>query len=102
MTRTPLPNRRPNQTIATAWQNHHLTITIGYDLNAAPREVFADTAKGGQMADTLDDACVLISIALQHGVTPAALAKSLGRTPNLQAEGDGPASAIGAILEAMA
>ena len=70
----------------------------------APMEVFADTTKGGQMAATLADACVVISIALQHGIGVDALSKSLGRVPVLWgAEGqDAPASPVGAILEAIA
>lgn len=102
MTRTPLPTRRRNETIATTWQDHAFTVTRGLDDSGHVREVFCDTAKGGQMADTLDDACVLISIALQHGVTMAELAKSLGRVPRIAAEGDEPASPIGAIIEAAA
>jgi len=101
-TRTQLPARRPSQTIATEWQGHPFSVTVGYCPKAlAPREVFADTAKGGQMQATIADACVLVSIALQHGVTPAALAKSMARVPDLMA-GNGaelPASPIGTILD---
>lgn len=101
MTRTPLPARRQNVTIACTWRDHSLTVTIGLDASGQPGEVFCDTAKGGQMGDTLDDACVLISIALQHGVAPAELAKSLGRVPRIAAEGNEPASPIGAIMGAV-
>ena len=102
MTRAHLPNRRPSDTIATEWDGHPFTVTLGFDPESlAVREVFADTAKGGQMQSTLADACVLISIALQHGITPAALAKSISRCPDLL-RGDGaelPASPIGTILD---
>ena len=101
-TRTQLPARRPSQTIATEWQGHPFSVTVGYCPDALePREVFADTAKGGQMQATMADACVLISIALQHGVTRAALAKSMARVPDVMA-GNGaelPASPIGTILD---
>jgi hypothetical protein len=53
------------------------------------------------MRAVLADACVVISIALQHGISASDLAKSLGRVPNLAAEGDAPASPIGTILEAI-
>lgn len=100
-TRTQLPARRPSQTIATEWQGHPFSVTVGFDpATCQPREVFADTAKGGQMQATIADACVLVSIALQHGVTPAALAKSLSRVPDLIAGGDAdlPGSPIGVIV----
>lgn len=102
MTRATLPARRPATTIATEWQGHAFTVTIGFDpATAAPREVFADTAKGGHMQHTVADACVLVSIALQHGISPTALAKSLSRVPDLMS-GSGavlPGSPIGTILD---
>jgi hypothetical protein len=33
------------------------------------------------MEAIIDDACIVISIALQHGATPAVLAKSVGMIP---------------------
>jgi hypothetical protein len=53
------------------------------------------------MAAILEDASVVISIALQHGIPPCALAKSIGRTP----DGLGritAASPIGAALDLVA
>ncbi len=98
-----LPQRRPNVTRNVQWDAHSFTVTIGYDPETgAVAEVFADTPSGGDMAFTLADACVLISIALQHGIAPAELAKSLGRVPVLWAEGETqPASPLGAIVEAI-
>lgn len=103
MTRQTLPHRRSNITRAVQWDGHEFSVTIGFDPNTwAPAEVFADTRKGGQMAATLADACVVVSIALQHGISPAELAKSLGRTPVLWKEGETqPASPVGAIVEAI-
>lgn len=101
MTRATLPNRRPSEAIATAWQGHPFSVTVGIDPRTGkPAEVFADTEKGGQMQATIADACVLISIALQHGVGPQALAKSLSRVPDLisGAGADLPGSPIGAII----
>lgn len=101
MTRAALPYRRPNATIAAEWQGHAITVTVGYDPQTGePMEVFCDTAKGGDMAATLSDACVIISLALQHGVTPNALAKSLGRVPVWGSTDDAPASPIGVIVAA--
>ncbi len=102
--RAALPHRRSNVTRTVHWEGHEFTVTIGLDPQTwQPAEVFADTAKGGQMHVTIADACVWASIAMQHGVTPAELAKSLGEVPVLGApEGTmGPASPIGAIVAAI-
>lgn len=103
MTRRPLPARRRNETVNVEWaapdgSSHDFAVTIGYDGNGAAKEVFCNHAKGA-MAATLADACVLVSIALQHGIPLDALAKSQGRAPSWQ--GDTPASPIGTIIEAI-
>ncbi len=101
--RTVLPHRRSNITRAVEWDGHAFTVTIGLDpATWQPVEVFADTAKGGQMAATLADACVVISIALQHGIGVEALGKSLGRVPAWNGgDNTAPASPVGAIVEAI-
>ena len=99
--RIALPNRRPSLTTETAWHDHPVRVTVGYDLHGSPREVFANTERGGDMQASLADCCVIISIALQHGVTPDALAKSLGRVPTW-VNGEpamGAASPVGVILD---
>ncbi len=45
----------------------------------------------------LDDACVALSLLLQHGVEPQALAHSMGRLEN-----GAPASIIGALVDLVA
>ena len=107
MTRHHLPHRRPSLTIPAVWQGQAFTVTVGFDpATGAPLEVFAGEAKGAMLA-TLGDACVALSIALQHGATPAALAKSMGRIPDWvirdgdMVQIDAPASPIGAILAAV-
>lgn len=104
MTRTPLPNRRSSLTVARIWQGMPISVTLGLDpATAEIREVFADTPKGGQMQAILADACVVISIALQHGIPAAALAKSPAVEPDLLAGEDAtmPASPIGVLMEAI-
>ena len=60
------------------------------------------------MAALLSDATVAISVALQHGVPAAAMAKSMGRLPNVATDPGSlaqlgvstePASPIGAALD---
>ena len=89
--------------------NHRFTATIGFDDHDRPRELFLCGAKDGtDLAGILDDASVVISVALQHGITPAALAKSVARLPTgplgpseLDQPGreTQPASVIGAALD---
>ncbi len=107
-----LPNRRPSLTRTINAGNHRFEITVGIDpADGQPREVFLDGAKdGGELAVILDDASVLISVALQHGIGALVLAKSMSRvplaplTPADLAEAVGPkltepASIIGAVLD---
>jgi len=102
--RNRLPNCRPNETIEVVWQEHVILVTVGFDPETLePREVFGNTGKGGSFQGTISDACVLISIALQSGVLPSELAKSLTRVPvwHLGEQRTGPASPVGAIVEAI-
>ena len=99
MTRATLPTRRMNATTLAKWSGHSFTVTIGFDDQGRPMEAFADHAKG-DMAAMLADACVVISLALQHGITTTDLTKSLGTVPDWVngKQVDAPASPIGAIV----
>ncbi len=109
MTRERLPDRRPNETTNLLFGGLRFAVTIGFFFDGRPGEVFASGAKSGCDLDyLLDDACVALSLLLQHGVEPAALARSMGRTEEivvgrLKAESDvpvtGPASIIGALAD---
>lgn len=102
--RNRLPDRRPNVTVSITWSGHPLDVTVGFDpMTGDPREVFANTPKGGDMQAALADASVILSIALQHNIAPAELAKSLGRVPALWGDegATAPASPVGAIVEAI-
>jgi hypothetical protein len=82
------PNRRPAVTRMMTWKtevsSHNFHITIGYDHNSLkPVEVFYADGQtvGSQLQHAIQDACVLISLLLQHGVDPIVIAKSLSTTP---------------------
>jgi hypothetical protein len=94
-----LPNRRPAETQELALGGQTLTATVGFDETGRPAEVFLSGAKDGSgMAAILNDAAVLVSIALQYGIPARALAKSISRGP----DGLGriaAASVIGAALD---
>jgi hypothetical protein len=100
--RTSLPPRRPSVTVETEWQGHPITVSVGIDpATLRPGEVFANTPRGGALQTSLADACVVISIALQHGISPGDLAKSLAREPAWinGARMTAPASHVGAIMD---
>lgn len=102
--REPLPQRRQNQSVEIAFGEQRLTVCMGFDESGNVREVFAAGHKAGSaMQHLIDDACVVISIALQNRIPVEALAKSLGRVPvpGVDEDADAPASAIGAILAAL-
>ena len=76
-------------------------MTVGFFMDGRPGEVFANGHKiGSAMQALLEDSCVAVSIALQHGITPTELARSMGRTPVSDVE-TRPASIIGAIAEVL-
>ena len=96
--RAHLPNRRPNETADLLFERQHYHVTIGFFADGRPGEVFCHGAKVGSGMDLLiDDACVVLSMLLQHGAEPMDLAHSLGRL------GDGaPASIVGALAALVA
>jgi hypothetical protein len=105
MNRARLPNRRPNQTIDLHHKGMTFNVTVGFDaMTGAPMEVFGNASKAGSdFAALLADACVILSLALQHGIQPSALSKTMQWTPVMgQADKvSEPASVIGAILVAL-
>ena len=99
MTREHLPGRRPNETFDLEFDGVRCAVTIGFISDGRPGEAFTGNAKvGSSMEAVLDDACILASLLLQHGVEPAALAKTMGRL----GDGTAPASVIGAICDLLA
>ena len=105
-----LPNRRPSHSETLEAAGQTFTACIGFDpKTGAPCEIFLNAGKEGSQVDALlSDAATIISVALQYGVPAAALAKSVGRSPNLSTfpgsldqlmAGDLAASPIGAALD---
>ena len=75
-----LPQRRPNQTVELVHGSMSFSVTLGFDpATGEPREVFTHGVKvGSNMDSILDDACVLLSLVLQHNITASSLAGSMG------------------------
>lgn len=100
------PDRRPSITQRLVWRTeaseHHFHVTMSVDpISGNVIEVFyADGQRiGSQLQHAIQDACVLISLLLQYGVTPSEIAKTLSSTP---VHGDPkPATVIGVIAEAI-
>lgn len=100
MTRERLPDRRPSITTELVHDWRTYSVTIGFDLTRDRiGEVFTHGAKVGSAMDAiLDDACVALSLLLQHGVEPTALASSMGRL----GDGKTPGSIIGSLTDLLA
>jgi len=98
--RSRLPNRRPSMNVSVDWQHHSFALTVGFDPDRGRiAEVFyGDGQKTGtDLLHTVQDACVIISVALQYGIPLEALGRSLGTAPGLMGV-EGPASPIGAVV----
>jgi hypothetical protein len=95
--RTKLPDRRPNETVELMFNDTRYAATVGYYPDTGRvGEVFTHGAKVGSAMDAiLDDACVALSMLLQHGTEPGGLASSMGRL----GDGRAPASIIGALAD---
>ena len=100
MSRQRLPDRRPSVTITFMHDCRSYSVTFGLDPNTGCiGEVFTHGAKVGSAMDgILDDACIALSLLLQHGVEPMTLAASMGRL----GDGKTPASVIGALADLIA
>lgn len=100
MSRQRLPDRRPSVTTTFVHDCRSYAVTFGFDPSTGRiGEVFTHGAKVGSAMDgILDDACIALSLLLQHGVEPAALANSMGRL----GDGKTPASVIGVLADLIA
>jgi hypothetical protein len=71
MTRQRLPNRRPPRPFLIEHGGSRFTVTVGFYPDGRPGEVFTHGMRTGSTLDALlADACVLVSLLLQHGVEP--------------------------------
>ena len=102
--RRQLPNRRPNDIHEITVGGQRYLACVGFYDDGTPGELFLDGVKpGSAMAATLQDAAIAVSLALQYGTPPGALAKSMSRQPSLAwTPNAAPASVIGAALDLLA
>lgn len=104
MTREIPPTRRLTITQKLEWQTEQSIHKFLVNVGVHPRtgkiiEVFyADGQRSGsQLRHSVEDAAVLISLLLQHGVSPTDISKSLATVPVFGT--DQPATPIGVIAE---
>jgi hypothetical protein len=94
-TRTELPQRRSHTSFEFEHWGTRYSVGLGHFPDGRLGEVFINTGKVGTQADVLGrDSAVLLSIALQSGVTIADLRHAVARDPNGLASGP-----IGALLD---
>lgn len=101
--RQQLPNRRHSNTVRVEHKGQSFFLTFGMDEHFRVVEVFGNSSKLSSDMDFLvADACIVISIALQHGIFVHELKKSVKKQPNeVEGRPDRMASLIGVILEAL-
>ena len=98
-----LPNRRRQETVELQYGQHDYLVSVGFDANGAIREVFVTGQKQGSTLDaTLDDAAIVISIALQRGATAVELRHSMSRLGGGIGVATEPASPVGAVVDLVA
>lgn len=82
MSRTYLPENRPNATLSLEHRGVPFHVAVGFDLEGVPRELFGSTrSSGSDFADMLSFACATVSIALKNDIRPAEMSKILGLSP---------------------
>lgn len=99
-----LPSRRPIATEPIEAGDIAAYATIGFDPESgAAQELFLRPRAGARVGSAtdhlVDDVAVVISVALQHGVSAEALARSIGRLPSSEPGRRPPATIIGAALD---
>lgn len=101
MSRTRLPSRRPALVVGITHDGGRqpLTATVGFhDETGAPWEIFLDVPKTSPMSELARDTALLISLALQHGVTVDEMRAGVGRND----ETGEPHTIAGAALDLLA
>ena len=94
--RQTLPQRRPQRPDLRFW-NQLFTVTVGFYADGTPGEVFIDGCKTGTDIESIArDAGVLLSLALQHGVSPETIRHAV-----IRGASEEPASILGAVVDSI-
>ena len=103
--RNKLPQRCPSSNIKVKTQENrtiHLTLQFNPEQPLAPEGVFYASGfrSGSQLEFQMHDACILISMLLQHGYTPEEILQRTSRLDLPNGE-QGSGSHIGLVLSAL-
>ena len=97
MMRRILPQRRASETFDLRFWNQPFTVTVGFNADGTPGEVFIDGGKTGNDIEPIArDASVVLSLALQHGVPPETIRHAVTRGASEE-----PASILGAVVDSI-
>lgn len=102
--RRPLPDRRRQELFSIEFRTLSYEIGIGYYDDGTAGEIFASGPLiGSAAASDVSDACILISLLVQHGVPIDGIRHTLLQGPQWTPEGmvDRPESIIGQLVELM-
>ena len=92
-----LPQRRVAETFDLRFWNQPFTVTVGFYADGTPGEVFIDSRKTGNDIESIArDAGVLLSLALQHGVSPETIRHAV-----IRGASEEPASILGAVVDSI-
>ena len=95
MTRLRLPDRHPTETVKIEHDGHRWHISVGRFSDGRAAEVFAAGSKvGSEYTGCVHDAMIFASLLMQHDVSAAVLAKSVGRCEDGQ-----PTSIVGKAID---
>lgn len=98
--RSRLPNRRPSSVLSFMFNGMEYTATMGFYPDGALGEVFIDCSRiGSTAAHMAQDAAVLISLAIQHGVPIEVMRAAMGRGDDPATGPMQPHSVAGAVLD---
>ena len=97
MVRSVLPARRDAETFDIIHHGARFSVTLGRFEDGRPAEVFVDGLKtGADLSESLRDAALTLSLALQHGCPMPTIVSAVRR------DGAGrPLSVIGAVVDAV-
>jgi hypothetical protein len=75
-----LPQRRPCRTFDLVFRNHRITLATGHFPDGRIGEVFLNIGKSGNDLDAIArDSAILLSLAIQHGVTLETVAHAISK-----------------------
>ena len=78
MNRERLPNRRASETFTFACEGHHYLASVSRFVDGRLAEIFLDTGRiNTAMQQHAETSAVLVSLLLQHGVTPEVIRHSI-------------------------